>query len=89
MRATAGAGVQASYASAASVRTPFLHSPSLCRTRCLQVPHPPNHLSLCLCRRFSEGIYVLYTYTAAPSTGQAVQKYLSTPTASSEINILR
>lgn len=44
-------------------------------------PRPP--------RRFSEGIYVLYTYTADPSTGQAVQKYLSTPQAGNELNILR
>ncbi|KAL4423041.1 hypothetical protein ABPG77_002075 [Micractinium sp. CCAP 211/92] len=40
-------------------------------------------------KRFSEGIYVLYTYTADPSTGQAVQKYLSTPQAGNELNILR
>lgn len=40
-------------------------------------------------RRFSEGIYVLYTYTADTSTGQAVQKYLSTPQAGNELNILR
>lgn len=41
------------------------------------------------CRRFTEGIYVLYTYTAAPTAGQAVQKYLSTPQAGAELNILR
>ena len=35
------------------------------------------------------GIYVLYTYTADTSTGQAVQKYLSTPQAGNELNILR
>ncbi|KAI3428612.1 hypothetical protein D9Q98_007435 [Chlorella vulgaris] len=40
-------------------------------------------------KRFTEGIYVLYTYTATPNAGQAVQKYLSTPTAGAELNILR
>ena len=40
-------------------------------------------------RRFTEGIYVLYTYTANPAAGQAVQKYLSTPQAGAELNILR
>ena len=40
-------------------------------------------------RRFTEGLYVLYTYTAQPSAGQAVQKYLSTPQAGAELNILR
>lgn len=38
---------------------------------------------------FTEGIYVLYSYKAAPSAGQAVQKFLSTPTASGVSNILR
>ena len=32
---------------------------------------------------------MLYTYAAAPGAGQAVQKYLSTPQAGSELNILR
>lgn len=32
---------------------------------------------------------MLYTYTAAPTAGQAVQKYLSTPQAGAELNILR
>lgn len=51
------------------------------------LPLPAHHLaSLC---RFTEGIYVLYTYTATPNAGQAVQKYLSTPTAGAELNILR
>ena len=40
-------------------------------------------------KRFSEGIYVLYTYTAASTVSQAVQKTLSTPEAGSELNILR
>ncbi|PSC69962.1 plastid ribosomal S6 [Micractinium conductrix] len=40
-------------------------------------------------KRFTEGIYVLYSYKAAPSAGQAVQKFLSTPTASGVSNILR
>ncbi|PRW44352.1 30S ribosomal S6 [Chlorella sorokiniana] len=40
-------------------------------------------------KRFTEGIYVLYTYTASPVCGQAVQRYLSTPTAGNEVNILR
>lgn len=38
---------------------------------------------------FSEGIYVLYTFKAAPRVSQAVQKMLSTPEAGSELNILR
>ena len=45
--------------------------------------------SACLPCRFTEGIYVLYTYTANPAAGQAVQKYLSTPQAGAELNILR
>jgi small subunit ribosomal protein S6 len=40
-------------------------------------------------KRFTEGIYVLYTYSASSGAGQAVQKYLSTPQAGSELNILR
>jgi len=32
---------------------------------------------------------VLYTYTANPACGQAVQRYLSTPTAGNEVNVLR
>jgi hypothetical protein len=32
---------------------------------------------------------VLYTYSASSGAGQAVQKYLSTPQAGSELNILR
>ena len=40
-------------------------------------------------RSFTEGIYVLYTYTANPACGQAVQRYLSTPTAGNEVNVLR
>lgn len=50
--------------------------------------HPPLLLPLPP-PRFSEGIYVLYTYTAGPATGQAVQRYLSTPMAGNEQNILR
>eukprot|EP00887_Chlorella_sp_A99_P004957 scaffold4.g4957.t1 len=40
-------------------------------------------------KRFYEGIYVLYSYDAAPRTSQAVQKMLSTPEAGAELNILR
>lgn len=40
-------------------------------------------------KNFAEGIYVLYTYAAAPHVSQAVQKTLSTPEAGSELNILR
>ncbi len=40
-------------------------------------------------RRFYDGIYVLYTYSAKPSTSQLVQKTLSTPESGSELNILR
>lgn len=36
-----------------------------------------------------EGVYVLYTYAAHPSTSTAVQKMLSTPEAGGESNILR
>jgi hypothetical protein len=57
-----------------------------------QAPGPPlllNFVCPLFGSRFTEGIYVLYTYTATPSAGQAVQKYLSTPQAGSELNILR
>lgn len=40
-------------------------------------------------KRFNEGIYVLYTYSAHPDVSQKVQKNLSTPEAGSELNILR
>ncbi|KAL6771477.1 PRPS6 [Auxenochlorella protothecoides x Auxenochlorella symbiontica] len=40
-------------------------------------------------RKFTEGIYALYTYTASPPTSQAVQRLLSTPVAGGEFNILR
>ena len=40
-------------------------------------------------KKFSEGIYVLYTYNAGAPVSQAVQKTLSTPEAGSELNILR
>ena len=42
-----------------------------------------------LSRSFTEGIYVLYTYTASAACGQAVQRYLSLPTAGNEVNVLR
>lgn len=50
---------------------------------------PPSRSPPACPRRFTEGIYVLYTYTAGPATGQAVQRYLSTPQAGNEQNILR
>ena len=40
-------------------------------------------------RRFWEGIYVLYDYSAPRTASQQVQKYLSTPIAGNELNILR
>lgn len=53
------------------------------------------HVWLCMCVTFVidhskwEGVYVLYTYAAHPSTSTAVQKMLSTPEAGGESNILR
>jgi len=39
--------------------------------------------------KFWEGIYVLYDYSAPRTASQQVQKYLSTPIAGNELNILR
>jgi len=40
-------------------------------------------------KRFAEGIYVLYTYSAGPTVANSVQRMLSTPEAGAELNILR
>lgn len=40
-------------------------------------------------KRFAEGIYVLYTYSAGSTVAGSVQKMLSTPEAGAELNILR
>lgn len=40
-------------------------------------------------KKFWDGIFVLYDYTAPRKASQAVQKYLSTPIVGSEMNILR
>ena len=54
----------------------------LCFKVCRHHMTPPE-------RRFWEGIYVLYDYSAPRTASQQVQKYLSTPIAGNELNILR
>lgn len=50
---------------------------------------PWQGLNAASLRRYWDGIYVLYTYTAQRQTSQNVQKLLSTPVVGSEKNILR
>jgi small subunit ribosomal protein S6 len=51
--------------------------------------HQTDFHATSFARRFWDGVYVLYTYTAKRSTSQGVQKLLSKPAVGGESNILR
>ena len=59
-----------------------------CVRNMMTIPMSLMYEHHCL-RRFWEGIYVLYDYSAPRTASQQVQKYLSTPIAGNELNILR